>query len=354
MTSQLERRDHVHVCGIYGGVPKEILETGATLKSYSINAVWMGSGSLTHDAVRNLQNQGAMVFAEFNTMHVGEFLHSNPDAAPIGTDGKICPPPNGWQGVCPTHEGYRRNRMQAFQHILETFEIDGIWLDYHHSHASWEQAEPELPDTCFCNRCLQRYSAETKTALPDLPTNELSNILLTEQLEAWVNWRCGVFTDWVREFNAIRRTTRADVLLGTFHCPWTTEERDGALRNKLAIDLRSQLPYVDVFSPMPYHVRFGHKEDLEWIANQIEWLGGYLRIDGSREETKRIWSILQISNWGGEVEADTIEAIFEHGTRLPATGAMAFAWGGIVEQPDSDKKIQAIGQAFRKIKGLEV
>ena len=106
-------------------------------------------------------------------MHVAGYLKDHPDAAPIGRDGKVCPPPHGWQGICPTHPGYRESRMADFRRVLRDFAIDGVWLDYHHSHASWEQAVPDLPDTCFCQRCLAQFSRETKTKLPDEPVPRL-------------------------------------------------------------------------------------------------------------------------------------------------------------------------------------
>ena len=56
---------------------------------------------------------------------------------------------------------------------------DGMWLDYHHSHASWERAEPLLPDTCFCNRCIAQFKSQTGTPLPDAPVAELSRLLLS-------------------------------------------------------------------------------------------------------------------------------------------------------------------------------
>ena len=118
----------VEVRGVYGGVPKEILDRGQSLADYGINAVWVGSGGLTREAVALLKRQGAKVFAEFNTMHDAAFLKGHPDAAPVGTDGKPCPPPDGWQGVCPTHPGYREARMAAFRRALRDFAIDGIWL----------------------------------------------------------------------------------------------------------------------------------------------------------------------------------------------------------------------------------
>ena len=162
--------------------------------------------------------------------------------------------------------------------------MDGVWLDYHHSHASWERAEPEMPDTCFCDRCLRRFVEDTGTSLPDGTTAELSAVLLTEQKEAWVRWRCAVFTDWVREFRSIIDATRPGVLLGTFHNPWSDEDHDGARIEKLAIDLSAQAEYVDVFSPMPYHARFGHAADPEWISRQVAWLG---RAPGDRRGAGR-------------------------------------------------------------------
>src|SRR5262245_44995403 len=135
-----EKRPHLEVRGIYGAVPSELWKDGKPLADSGVNAVWLYSGDLTEEAVRALRARGARVFAEFNTMHVAAYVKANPDAAPVGPDGKPCPPPSGWQGVCPTHPGYRKHRMEEFRAVLSTFEIDGIWLDYHHAHASWEQA----------------------------------------------------------------------------------------------------------------------------------------------------------------------------------------------------------------------
>ena len=97
----------VEVRGVYGGVPTQIVDRGRSLYDYGINAVWVGSGGLTREGVALLRRQGAKVFAEFNTMHDAAYLKDYPDAAPVGSDGKPCPPPNGWQGVCPSHPGYR-------------------------------------------------------------------------------------------------------------------------------------------------------------------------------------------------------------------------------------------------------
>lgn len=341
------KRPHLEVRGIYGGVPSELWKDGKTLADSGVNAVWIGSGSVTEEVVRTLRGRGARVFAEFNTMHVAAFLKQNPDAAPVGADGKPSPPPSGWQGICPTHPAYRKGRMDDFRALLANFEIDGVWLDYHHSHASWEQAKPEMPDTCFCDRCLKRFSSETKTELPPAAPAELSALLLGKHQEAWIGWRCGVFTDWVREFREIVNAVRPKALLGTFHCPWSEADLDGAIRKKLAIDLKAQAKHVDVLSIMPYHARFGHAADPAWISRQTQWLGKHLGIEGKPGERLRIWPILQLSDWGEKVPAEQVRAVLDHGSRPPATGVMFFHWSGVRAQPD---KVAEAVKFYRAIK----
>jgi hypothetical protein len=332
---------HIGVRGIYGGVPTQLIDRGERLGEHGVNAVFLGSGSLTPEVLDRLREQGARVFAEFNSMHHAGYLEQHPEAAPVGADGAVCPPPDGWQGVCPTHPGYRQERMGAFRAVLERCAVDGIWLDYHHSHASWEQATPNMPDNCFCERCLERFAAETGVELPRESTAALARRLLGEQRERWVQWRCDLFTDWVREYHEIRDETRPGALLGSFHCPWSDGDFDGALRGKLAIDLRAQARHLDVFSPMPYHARFGHADDPAWISRQIEWLGRYLGITGEAGERQKIWPIVQLSDWGEAVPAAQVQAVLEHGTRRPVTGVMVFAWGSLQEQWDKVEEMVA-------------
>jgi hypothetical protein len=324
-----EARPHVTIRGIYGGVPEALMKDGRTLKTSSVNAVWIGERGVTKARVERLRSHGARVFAEFNTLHRAEYLKKHPDAAPVGPDGTRSPAPHGWQGICPTHEAYRKWRMEAFGRLLSDFALDGVWLDYHHAHSSWERAEPALPDTCFCPRCLARFKKDTGLEPTDL---------LTSQRAEWTRWRCGVFTDWVREFRSIVDKTRPKALLGTFHCPWSDEI---ALREKLAIDLRAQSEYVDVFSPMPYHARFGHADDPAWISRQTVWLGKHLDVRGVPGERIRIWPIVQLADWGEPVPLDQIGAVLDHGTRRPATGVSVFRWGVLRKQPDKVKAMVA-------------
>ena len=339
-------RPWLKIRGIYGGFPREILARGQTPADYGVNAIWVGSGGLDAEEIDRCHRLGVQVFAEFNSMHEASYLKEHPDAAPIGPDGKPSPPPHGWQGVSAFHEGYRRNRMQEFRRVLETFDIDGIWLDYHHAHASWERAEPALPDTDFSPAALRQFTEETGIELPG-DTPAAAALLLGEHREAWTDFRCGVFTDWVREYREVLNETRPRALLGTFHCPWSQDDYDGAIRHKLAIDLPAQARYLDVFSIMPYHARFGHADEPAWISRQVRSLAELLSIRGEPDEPKRIWPIVQLSDWGERVSVEQVESVLDHGSRRPATGVMAFHWSGISKEWPKVEALKRTYTGFR-------
>ncbi len=62
-----ERRSHIEIRGIYGGVPTQIFDRGSSLDDYGVNAIWIGSGSVKRELVESLKARckGLKVFAEF-------------------------------------------------------------------------------------------------------------------------------------------------------------------------------------------------------------------------------------------------------------------------------------------------
>jgi len=147
--------------------------------------VWIGSDSVTPGRVALLHAQGVKVLAEFNTLHVASYVTEHPEAAPLGADGRPCPPPHAWQGVSPTDAAYRPLRMAAFRELLATCDLDGVWLDHHHAHASWERGDPALPDTGLDRAALAQFHRDTGIRLPDAPTPVVAELLLGRHRAAW-------------------------------------------------------------------------------------------------------------------------------------------------------------------------
>jgi hypothetical protein len=207
---------------------------------------------------------------------------------------------------------------------------------------------PELPDTCFCDHCLARFAEECHVELAPASTPERARTLLAPgSLHAdSARWRRSVFTDRVREFRAIRNGVPPRALLGAFHGPSSEDDFAGASRTKLAIDLKAQAKYADVFSPMPYHARFGQAADPAWIVRQVSWLGRTLGVEDRPGQRTIIWPIVQLADWGEPVPGTQVAELVDQGVRLPATGPMDFTWGGLARDWD---KVERLGQVYRAL-----
>jgi hypothetical protein len=70
------KRPHITIRGVYGGVPQQIFDRGETLDDYGINAIWIGSASVSNKLVTDLKSRSKTlkIFVEFNTMHEAGYL----------------------------------------------------------------------------------------------------------------------------------------------------------------------------------------------------------------------------------------------------------------------------------------
>ena len=303
----------------------------ACATSVSTRCGWV-RGASRRNGWRCCAREGMQVYAEFNTLHVADYLKEHPDAAPIGADGRVSPPPQGWQGICPTHEAYRRFRMDAFRKLLQDFAIDGVWLDYHHGHASWERADPDMPDTCFCDRCLRRFQEATAIRLPDAPASERAALLLSTHRTAWSAG--GRMCSRIGSVSSAPSSTRH----GRRRCSAPSTTHGGRRRRRRATGEAGDRSEGSgrlrgCFQPdgLPRAVRARGGPGVDLTPGGLA--RKYLGVTGAPGERHRIWPIVQISDWGEPVPVQQVATVLERGGRRPASGVIVFAWSGLRESP---------------------
>lgn len=98
------------------------------------------------DLTELAQDHGLEVHAWFVVLREGGetpkgWVAENPQYAVVNEAGE----PVGW--ICPSHEESRKRVLSLFKALLETYEVDGIHLDY------IRYPEPIVARGCFCARC---------------------------------------------------------------------------------------------------------------------------------------------------------------------------------------------------------
>ncbi len=333
----------IEIRGIYGN-PKPLWEKGYNLRHLGVNAIFVHSGSINHEMMKKARSEGLKVFAEFATLNGKNYVEEHPEAWAINEKGKKVMAASWFMGVCPTAPGFRQYRLDQLRKLLTEYDLDGVWMDYVHWHAQFEEPEPILPETCFCDQCLTSFSKDTGIEIPDGATSEKAQWILTNKDDAWRKWRSKVIFDWAYEIKGILKEIRPQALLGLYHCPWTDQEFDSARYRILGLDYDLLKQTVDVFSPMVYHERMGRKP--EWVAKNITWFCDRLNIKNGT--FPKVWPIVQASDKPGVVTPEEFEAVLRGGLSAKASGVMMFTTYAVAENEEKTEVMKRIYTGLMK------
>jgi hypothetical protein len=335
----------IEIRGIYGS-PEPFWKKNLRLEELGVNAVFIHDKSINENMIVRAKAEGLKVFAEFATLNGKGYVDKHPEAWPIDKNGNKVEPATWFMGVCPTDLGFKQYRIDELKKLLRKFDIDGIWMDYLHWHAQFEDPEPILPETCFCEHCLASFQSASGIEVAEGSTSKKSEWILTHHERSWRNWRCAVITGWVRDFKTVINQEKPGALLGVYHCPWDDDDFNGARRRILGLDYDSLKEIVDVFSPMVYHGRMGKSP--EWVKENVEWFCNRLQIKAAN--FPKVWPIVQSYNDPNTISPAEFEKILQYGTAGQATGVMMFT---SISVADDDQKIGAMKSVYTGWMGVK-
>jgi len=341
MFCQPEMGQAIEIKGIYGN-PKPFWDKNLKLNELGVNAIFVHSGSINQEMVQRARSEGLKVFAEFATLNGKNYVDEHPEAWAINERGEKVQPASWFMGVCPTEPGFRQYRMDQLQNLLYKFDLDGIWMDYVHWHAQFEEPEPILPETCFCDHCLTEFSRDSGIKIPVGKVDEKAGWILMNQDKEWRDWRCKVIFGWAVDMKEIIKKVKPEALLGLYHCPWNDTEFDGARRRILGLDYDLLKEVIDVFSPMVYHGRMGREP--EWVKENINWFSGKLSIKNGTYP--KIWPIVQAYNDPEIISGDIFETVLLGGLSGKSSGVMMFTSYAVAED---SVKIEVLRRVYNDL-----
>ena len=254
-----------------------------------VNAVFVPA---EEETVHYFKKRGFQVYVAVNAFG-GKAGWNYPDSRPVKSDGSYlgsAPGYKGHGGMCPTHPGWRNERLKYIEKIVQEFGgmdgIDGVWLDFIRYPGFWEVPDPKIPDTCYCPRCLAKFQRDSGINMPSgLDAKGLAAWIKAHAPYQWMVWKKEQIASFVSETRDVMENNRGKkpLKLGLFLVPWTKGERGDAISYLLA-----QYPFqlsalADVISPMVYHDMCG--KSAEWVG----YMCGYYK------ETAKclLWPIVQ-------------------------------------------------------------
>ncbi len=302
--------------GIFG-VDKDY----SALSQHLIDAVFVPP---EEEIITAQRASGRLVFLTLDVFGGSAGWKSYADARPVKADGELLEPDLG--AICPTHAGWRRNRLELLASWLGRFQggsaIDGVWLDFIRYPGRWEQTHPELPDSCYCPRCLAKFQADSGVRIGgEAATVTAKAKWIRENARLpWTAWKKEQIVSFAREAKQLLGQAAGDrrIVLGAFVVPWRKSDFNGALSFTLAQDAKLLAPFIDVFSPMAYHRMVGRP--VPWVGKITDY---YAEMTG-----RTLWPIIQAEKVGGEEFGEAVRSV----SQSAAAGVLVYTFKEMTDE----------------------
>ena len=334
------------VTGIYGVPAIKQRDPSAyvgEMAAAGVNAVFVPADKET---VAWFKAYGFQVYVSVNAFGGKGAWQKYADARPVNRRGELLgaePGFKGHGGACPTHPGWRNERLKYVAQLVETLGgeggIDGIWLDFIRYPGFWETTAPEIPDTCYCSRCLNRFAADSGVAMPKgLGGKEAAAWIQEKAPHEWMTWKKERIADFVKAVKKIlaQNPGKKALKLGLFLVPWTKGERNNAVSYVLGQDPFALGELVDVVSPMVYHRMCGKSP--RWVGDMVDYYQETMKC--------RVWPIVQAV----DCSAEDFEAAVSWAWKGGADGVLVYSFGAWLKARGARRMAQS-GEKLRMLAG---
>lgn len=278
------------------------------LNSWNVNAVF---GVHEEPELAGVLRQGGIkIFAEFSVFAGEQYWDRFPASRPVTSEGLLLEKEEWYAGVNPSNAQVRKEKLADFREMLETYSLDGIWLDFIRWPCHWEVKNPRLEATSFDQATIREFCLESSLRLDseDDPVRA-AKLIQDRYREEWYRWRCDQVTSWVAESRKIIDNCSPGTKLGLFGVPWI-RDYDNAIISVIGQDYEALGKHVDIFSPMAYHLMCGRP--VSWVGDVTEKIG---KITG-----RVVLPIIQTVNTPGSLSPEELGNAVQ--SALESTGSM--------------------------------
>lgn len=319
----------MHKSGFLFSVDTNILND---VKKLNLDSVFIGYKNASSDNISLIKQKLGSdidIYVRIPVFSGQELLDLFPDARPVDAAGKETSK-GSYVGLCPTHEGVRKEALKRVKNILEEH-ISGIWLDSIRYPTKWEESEPDVLDTCYCDRCLKLFEKQIGEPIKGVggEGTDLENTALHidgSYYHEWLEFKTDQISSLVKDVRKTIDESSRSPRLGFFTVPWQDKDYGAGIKRILGQDLEKLSEYVDVVSPMLYHKMLG--KNVEWINELVEY---YWQVG------KPFLPLVQTENTPIDLSPEEFKLSIQYASTKPSMGVCLFYLNDLVIQPEKFK-----------------
>ena len=309
--------------------------------SLGINTAFVSEELLADAEFRELaQANSTKLFVILPIFYAPEKLEKEPDLYAVTRDGSRAE--SDWvKFVCPTREGYNRERKDEIIKLIRNFNPDGISLDFIRFFVFWEKVYPNdtlesLPDSCFDDSCLKKFQAEKGVKIPDHLTSvpEIASWIVENHRQEWMDWKCSIITGMAASIVKEARQIKPDILVNIHLVPWRENDYSGAQKSIAGQDPSAMAAFSDYLSPMCY---------FHMLKRQPPWIHSVVN-DLNRRSSAKILPSIQVAKayLDSEVSLVEFQDALTEALKSPSSGVVFWSWEALEKSPEKKEIVREV------------
>lgn len=325
--------------------------TMSKLAGFGVTAIFTEAEAYRDDLIEQAHRWGLLwiggvaCFSDHANGH--RLLTDRPEIWPIDETGQRIAPIEWYLGITPSFEDHRAARIALMERIVRRHDLDGIFLDFVRWPVHWELAfrpgAGPIRQASFDQHTLARFERSAGIRIPSSCSDTAARAawILRHHFAAWVDFKCAMITDFVRDAAvAIRGAADRDFMLGLFALPVPSPAREAIAGQRLG-DLAR---HVDIIAPMAYHAM---------LDRPASWVGGV--IEEASLEAADVLPVLQVdsadgatsgADWGPPVSPDEWDEVVRVALAVPGVrGLIAFLGTSLLREGRGERMHAAIGRS---------
>ncbi len=259
-------------------VPTDINATLNEWKELNFNTVFISKEiALNTEFVTKAKQNNIKLFLIAPIFYNPDALQKHPEWYAIKSNGKKAQA--DWvEFVCPSQTEYIHQLTDSLKNLVKNTKVDGISLDFIRHFLYWEMVTPQtnpdsIPNTCFCEKCVNEFEKKYGLTIPKNNTIEVSNFIISNYNNEWTEFKQWQIESTVAYLVNEIKKTNPDIKINLHAVPWLVSNYNGSIYSKAGQNIKNLSKYVDYISPMLYH-HMTHNSTM-WIKQTIDSMNRY-------------------------------------------------------------------------------
>ena len=315
----------------------ERTEALARLVDFGVDTVMIESEEYRDDVIADAHDAGLRFWGGISCFlaPTDDVFEDSPVLRPVLSNGEPRPRMEWYNGLTPTIEAHRRDRIDEMSRIVESHDLDGFALDFVRWPLHWEvELRPGHPpplDCSFDRTTLEMFRDEYDLDLPIDAPAEASTWIMEKAGQEWISFKCDVITSFVEAARQqIALASQKPMPLGLCIVPRFPEWVGQRVEDLSGV--------ADFLFPMSYHSVLYRTSS--WVGRNVS---GFVRSSDAP-----VVPIVQIDTDGEAIGADLGAPVPDDDFTQLVSDSMAAGAGGVISFTGTELLRGGRGDALRR------